>query len=237
MKIRINILLLFAVLLGFCTGKEVRLFNEDLMKYCGSVEAEFNHIPDSSKMKLIEAGKYIISRLEEGNEARISFVCEHNSRMSHLGQIWTRMATLYYEIENIESFSGGTTPTYVNHRILNALDHTGFKISETGMAGHGPKYLLDSGNPENAFEIFSKRYDHHMNPDTAYIAVSLCYNTEECCPISGGADLQLSMPYEDLQPWDNTPSESVRYDEQCRIIARDMFYMIDYVKKNKDPGI
>ena len=97
--------------------------------------------------------------------------------------------------------------------------------------GHGPKYHLDYGNETSGFEIFSKRYDHPLNPDTNYLAITLCYNPEECCPITGG-DLQLTIPYKDMQPFDNTPQEEQKYDEQCRQVARDMFYMIDYVKKN-----
>ena len=221
----------FLILMG-CDYKDILPFNDELTSYCRSLPDEFVNVPDSTGKNLREAGTYIIDQLNNGQLTSISFVCEHNSRKSHLGQIWTEMATLYYGIDNVKCYSGGTTPTHVNQRIIKALENTGFHISEKGIAGNGPKYHLGFGRPSQGFEIFSKRYDHPMNPDTNYMAISLCYNPEECCPISYGADQQLTIPYEDLQPFDNTPLETDMYDRQCRQIARDMFFMMDFVKNN-----
>jgi hypothetical protein len=75
-----------------------------------------------------------------------------------------------------------------------------------------------------------------MNPDTNYLAITLCLNPEECCPITHGAQEQLTIPCEDLQPYDSTPLESAMYDEQCRIVARDMFYLMNFVKAGTQPG-
>ena len=229
------ILVCFTICIA-CNRSNNRPFNETLTSYCETLNEEFIHIPDSTRKKLEEAGTYFINRLNNGQETSVSFVCEHNSRKSHLGHIWSTMATQYYELDNVKCYSGGTTPTYVNQRIINALKNTGFQISEKGIAGHGPKYFLESGNSSRGFEIFSKRFDHPMNPDTNYLAISLCFNPEECCPIAYGSDMQLTIPYEDLQPFDNTPLEPAKYDEQCRIVARDMFYMMDFVKINMNPG-
>jgi hypothetical protein len=237
MKIKI-LPILFGFLIAYsCVNRDPGPFNPDLMSYCSSLPDEFINVPDSTEEKLKEAGTYIINRLNNGQVTSISFVCEHNSRKSHLGQIWTLMATQYYQLDNVKCYSGGTTPTYVNLRIIKALENTGFKISEKGIAGKGPLYYLDYGKSSRGFEIFSKRYDHPMNPDTNYLAISLCYNPEECCPISFGADKQLTIPYEDLQTYDNTSLESAKYDEQCRSVARDMFYMMDFVKTNTHLGL
>jgi len=227
----VPILVCFAVCIA-CNNNDTSPFNAALTSYTESLKDEFINVPDSTQEKLKDAGTYIINRLNNGQVTSISFVCEHNSRKSHLGQIWTTLAAQYYHLDNVKCYSGGTTPTYVNQRIINALENTGFQISEKGIAGHGPKYFLDYGKPSLGFEIFSKRYDHPMNPDTNYLAISLCLNPDECCPISYGSDKQLSIPYEDLQPFDNSSLESAKYDEQCRIVARDMFYMMDFVTSN-----
>ena len=229
--------LLYTPVLGLmlclsCNQGEKMAFNPELESYCLTLSNEFGDVPDSTGKMLKEAGEYILEKLNDGQETNISFVCEHNSRKSHMGHVWTRMALLHYGIDNVKCYSGGTTPTYVNERIITALGNAGFRISEREIVGHGPKYHLDYGLNAGGFEIFSKRYDHPMNPDTNYLAITLCYNPEECCPITGG-DIQLTIPYEDMQPFDNTPQEEEKYDEQCRHIARDMFYMIDYVKNNR----
>jgi arsenate reductase len=237
MKKNAILVLVCYLLCHSCSNRDTIPFNHALMSYCESLPAEFANVPDSTGKMLREAGTYIIDHLDSGRETSISFVCEHNSRKSHLGQIWTQMAIQYYGIDSVKCYSGGTSPTYVNQRIIKALENAGFQISEKGIAGNGPKYYLDFGKPSGGFEIFSKRYDHPMNPDTNYMAITLCYNPEECCPITGGADEQLTIPYEDLQPYDNTPLETARYDEQCRNVARDMFYMMDFVKNNRDHGL
>jgi arsenate reductase len=226
----------FASVLGLiicisCNNRSAPTFSPDLEAYCQTLSGEFAEVPDSTGKRLREAGNYIINRGKDGLDINISFVCEHNSRKSHMGHVWTQMAVQYYGMENISCYSGGTTPTYVNERIITALGNAGFRISERGIAGYGPKYHLDYGNEAQGIEIFSKRYDHQMNPDTNYLAITLCYNPEECCPITGG-DLQLTIPYEDMQPFDSTPQEEEMYDKQCRQIARDMFYMIGYVNEN-----
>ena len=212
-----------------CDTKNSKPFSPDLMSYCQSLPHEFVNILNSTEMMLKKAGNYIISQLDNGRDASICFVCQHNSRKSHLGQIWTQMACLYYGINNVNCYSGGTTPTYVNSRIIKALNNTGFRISRNDDIIDRPKYYLNFGNPSIDFELFSKRYDHQMNTNANYIAISLCNNPEECCPITYGADEQLIIPYDDLQKYDNSSLESVKYDEQCRRIARDMFCMMKFV--------
>jgi len=215
-----------------CDSRNQKPFSSDLMSYCQSLPNEFISVPDSTRKTLIKAGEYIITQLNNWESAKICFVCQHNSRKSHLGQVWTEIACLYYRFEDVNSYSGGITSTYVNWRIITALENTGFRISQNEDILGKPIYYLDYGDPSVNIELFSKRYNHPGNPDTNYLAISLCNNPEECCPISLGADEQLTIPYDDLQEFDNTTLESMKYDEQCRIIARDMFFMMDYVNQN-----
>jgi hypothetical protein len=39
------------------------------------------------------------------------------------------------------------------------------------------------------------------------------------------------MPYDDPKYFDGTPSQNQKYDERCREIAREMFFIMDHVKQ------
>jgi hypothetical protein len=46
-----------------------------------------------------------------------------------------------------------------------------------------------------------------------------------------GAELRIGLPYQDPKEFDNSPLKEVKYDERCRQIAREMFYILDFVSK------
>ena len=72
-----------------------------------------------------------------------------------------------------------------------------------------------------------------MNPNANYIAISLCNNPEECCPITYGADEQLTIPYDDLQKYDNSSLESVKdYNHMLMDSCRSMLIAIPCTAEN-----
>ena len=48
------------------------------------------------------------------------FICTHNSRRSHMGQLWAQVAAFYYGIEHVYCYSGGTEATAFNPRSVKA---------------------------------------------------------------------------------------------------------------------
>ncbi|MFN0047703.1 MAG: hypothetical protein ACKVOU_01120 [Cytophagales bacterium] len=59
----------------------------------------------------------------------------------------------------------------------------------------------------------------------------VCSEADKSCPMVEGATGRFSLPYDDPKYYDNTPSEQQKYDERCKQIATEMFFMFDYVKK------
>ena len=45
-----------------------------------------------------------------------------------------------------------------------------------------------------------------------------------------GADFRMALPFEDPKKFDNTPVERDQYDERCRQIARECFYIMSQVR-------
>jgi hypothetical protein len=58
----------------------------------------------------------------------------------------------------------------------------------------------------------------------------VCAEANESCPIVPGADFRLGLPYQDPKAFDNTPQQNEKYDERCRQIAREMFYVFSQIK-------
>ena len=59
----------------------------------------------------------------------------------------------------------------------------------------------------------------------------VCSEADKSCPSVDGAELRIPLAYDDPKYYDNTPSQEQKYDERCQQIAREMFFMMDYVKQ------
>lgn len=202
--------------------------NPKLTQYCNTLPAEFENISAERKASLEEIGDYILQK--QGDSVNLIFICTHNSRRSHFGQIWAFTAAQYYGLKNIETFSGGTEATAFHPNAVAALERAGFHFTKQG-SDENPKYLAFMSNDESESLMFSKKYDDAQNPSENFCAIMVCTQADEACPFIPGAETRFSLPYDDPKAFDQTPAESQKYDERCREIARDIFYLMEYVRK------
>ena len=171
--------------------------------------------------------RYIFNKISRGETAALNFICTHNSRRSHLGQIWLQMAAAYYEIDLVNAYSGGTEETAFNPRAVAALQRAGFAV-EVGI-GANPKCKVSSDLGSLYLVSFSKKYDHLENPKKDFCTVMTCSEADEACPVIFGADLRVKLLYEDPKSADGTDHERTTYDERCFQIATEMFYVMKQV--------
>jgi arsenate reductase len=205
--------------------------NTELEKYCSTLESEFDQISDERKKSLEQLSEYISSKIKNGDSCNLTFICTHNSRRSHFGQIWAQTAAYWYNIENIKTYSGGTESTAFNKRSVAALSRAGFEIENKGKGKEkNPKYFVTQGENFHINSMFSKKYDHPVNPDKNFAAVMVCSDADENCPFVPGAEKRFSITYEDPKAFDDTDKEKEMYDERCRQIAREMFYVFKNVR-------
>lgn len=203
---------------------------ETLRPYVAGVAGEFGGISVGRKAVLDEAAAFVASGLKEGGEARLTFICTHNSRRSHLAQVWAQVAARYYGIEGVRTFSGGTEATACNIRTVRALRRAGLSVADlTG--GDNPVYLVQYAEGAPAIRAFSKVYDAEGNPKEGFAAMMCCDHADEACPLVRGASGRFSVHYVDPKKGDGTPGEGAGYDERCRQIAGEMFYLMSRVKK------
>lgn len=195
-----------------------------LDKYVAEVVNQSNLINTERKIILDEFSEIIIKELKTRSECNLTFICTHNSRRSQFCQVWARVAADYFNINNINCYSGGTEVTAFNHRAVQALLRVGFEISQTHDE-QNPFYKISYSGDKNPAECFSKVYNDKYNPQKDYIAVMTCSHADENCPVVFGALERVAVRYTDPKEFDDTASEAIKYDEKSKEIAAEMFYV------------
>jgi hypothetical protein len=209
---------------------KTRKLYKKLTQYCATLPEEFSRISAERRQKLEELGDYIAEKSQAGQALTFNVICTHNSRRSHIGQLWMLAAAAWYGIENVNAFSGGTEATAFNERAVAALKRAGFKIERLNAVTNAT-YQASYGSSFAPKAMFSKKYDDAVNPRKNFAAVMVCSEADASCPIVPGAEERFSLPYEDPKYFDNTASEKEKYDETCRLIGREIFYTMSYAKQ------
>jgi arsenate reductase len=217
--------------LGFTDKKKMELL-ANLQSYCATLPTEFNQISEERKLELLEISDFVTEKRSAHLAANLNFVCTSNSRRSHLAQIWAQTASMFYGIDSVWTFSGGTEETRVHKNTIAALGRSGMEVVSNQQSDN-PIWLVTIGKG-NSWAIFSKKYDHATNPKTGFGAVMVCSEADKSCPSVPGADFRLGLPYEDPKLFDKTDLQDKKYDERCRQIAREMFFVMKMAKKKLD---
>lgn len=181
--------------------------------------------PPAERRALLDPlAEYISKKQAAGEVVRLIFICTHNSRRSHFGQVWAQVAAQHFGIAPVECYSGGTETTACNPRTVAALERAGIRAKQiTG--GENPVFLLQYADGVNPMAAFSKVYDQAPNPTEGFAAVMTCSQAEENCPYVPGAEKRFSITYNDPKNADGTPEEEAEYDARCRQVAAEMAYV------------
>lgn len=196
-----------------------------------AANADVASVPEERRAQLDRIAAHVAARRDAGKRVRLLFICTHNSRRSHMGQLWAAAAAHYFGIEEVETFSGGTEATAFNPRAVSALQRAGFSIEARGDVEDNPKYSVSLGEELPAQEAYSKRYMDPPNPTEGFVAVMTCSDADKACPFVAGSDLRIALPYVDPKVSDGTPEEAATYDERSRQIAREMVYLFSRVSQ------
>lgn len=207
-----------------------KLLNESLEAYVTNAEKDFSKIPQERKDELEKIAAFILARVKSGEPIQLTYICTHNSRRSHFGQIWGATAAAYYNIPHVNTFSGGTEATAFNERAVAACKRVGFEIKKL-TEGKNPVYEVKYAPNAEPIKLFSKLFMDQSNPQNGFCAVLTCSQADEACPVVKGASLRVSVPYEDPKMYDGQSNETDKYDERCKQIATETLYVFSQVKK------
>ncbi len=172
----------------------------------------------------------ISNELQKFGEAKLLFVCTHNSRRSQFAQAWAHVLADQWNLP-IQSASAGTEVTACNERTVAALERSGFK-SRVEKEGSNPHYEMQYGEG-TTFELYSKIYTDAFQPEERIIAVMTCAHAEANCPMIPGAVHRIPMPYEDPKAKDDTPEETSAYDATCAQIRNDLHAVFSRINITK----
>lgn len=191
---------------------------------------EFEEIGEDHREVLEKVSAYVQSQIRLGKPINLTFICTHNSRRSHMSQIWAQTAAAYYGVPNVIAYSGGTESTAFNPRAVAAMRRSGFKVEKT-TEGENPIYHVRYSDERPAMTNFSKVYSSAPNPTKDFCAVMTCSSADRSCPVVRGASLRIAVPFIDPKAFDDTDQEAAKYDERCRQICREMLYIFSRVEK------
>lgn len=201
---------------------------QNLQTHCDQLTLQFEAIDSERKLLLAKLADYIQEKVNAKAPINLVYVCTHNSRRSHFGQVWAAVAANYYSIPKLSTFSGGTEATAFNENAIHALEKTGFEISELS-TGTNPHYRVNFG--ENLYTTcFSKVYDDAVNPSSNFAAIMTCSDAEENCPFIPGVELRIGTTYDDPKAFDNTPNQTEKYLERSNQIARECLYVFSLIQ-------
>lgn len=203
-------------------------FYPELQQYLDQRAGEFDQIPAERKALLKQLGEYVDKTQKSGEPVRLTFICTHNSRRSHMSQLAAAVAARYYGVDGVETFSGGTEATAFNPRALAAVRRAGFQIDEVEESKN-PRFPVRYNAKDDALVCFSKVYSNPPNPREKYCAVMTCSQADKSCPVVIGSSLRLPIPYDDPKMSDGTPEEAKTYDVRLAQITREMLYAFSTV--------
>ena len=171
---------------------------------------------------------YIKLKASKGEPILLHFICTHNSRRSHLAQVWAQTMIVYFNAPNISCFSGGTEATAVYPMVVQTLEDVGFQISKESSA-ENPVYQITYSTDEAPVHAFSKKYDDNANPKSGFAAIMTCSQADTGCPFVTGSEGRISIMYKDPKISDGSPQQKTIYLERSEQIATEMKYVFSKI--------
>lgn len=172
---------------------------------------------------------FIQGKANSQQEIRLNLICTHNSRRSHLSQVWAQTAAAHYRIKNVFCYSGGTEATAMFPMAAQTLAKQGFQI-KTIAEGSNPVYAIKYAANAHPVIGFSKTFDDDFNPQSEFAAILTCSSADKGCPFIAGAEVRIPITFEDPKAFDNTPQQAEKYEERSLQIATELFYVFSQIK-------
>ncbi|MGV3459005.1 MAG: protein-tyrosine-phosphatase [Flavobacterium sp.] len=195
-----------------------------------SVNFNFTTISGERKEILQPLVDFIQAKADANQDIRLNLICTHNSRRSHLAQIWAQAAAHNYDIPKVTCYSGGTEATAMYPKVAETLTQAGFKIQILA-SGSNPVYAVKYAEDEHPVIAFSKTYYDDFNPEGGFAAIMTCSQADGGCPFISGAEKRIAITYDDPKAFDGTAQQDEKYRERSIQIATEMFYVFSNIKK------
>lgn len=201
----------------------------NLLSVCDQLASEVDLIPQDRKSLLLKLTKYLHQSYSKSHIPKLTSICTHNSRRSHILQLWVAIAADYYNLPKIDTYSGGTEATAFNPSAVQALERIGLEISAPDNTLN-PIYNVRWNAEMPPYQAFSKHYADPPNPSSGFAAILVCTQADESCPTVFGSAFRLALPYDDPKAFDGTPQAPLKYDERVLQIGREILFSLSQIQ-------
>lgn len=174
---------------------------------------------------------YIQTKLAQDQVVNLHFICTHNSRRSHLSQVWAQTMAHHFQLKQVFCYSGGTESTALFPMVAETLKKSGFQITPLS-EGRNPIYSIKYAANVHPIIGFSKRLEDAFNPKSDFAAIMTCDSANEACPFVPGSEIRIPITYADPKAFDDTPQQAEKYGERSLQIATEMFYVFSQIGSN-----
>ena len=202
--------------------------NQKIKKVISELKTDV--ITEERKLVLQPLINFVQDKVDANKTANINFICTHNSRRSHLSQIWAQTMASNFNISNVTTYSGGTEATAMFPKVGETLIKQGFEIQKIADVNN-PIYAIKFDDNSHPIIAFSKKYDNEFNPVSEFAAIMTCSHADGNCPFIAGAEKRIPITYEDPKLFDNTEQQAEKYEERSLQIATEMLYIFSQIKK------
>ncbi|MBO3100067.1 arsenate-mycothiol transferase ArsC [Gelidibacter pelagius] len=174
---------------------------------------------------------YIQAKVDQNQVVNLHFICTHNSRRSHLSQVWAQTMAHHFKLKNVYCYSGGTDSTALFPMVAETLRKSGFQIDKLSK-GKNPIYNIKYAANAHPIIGFSKRLEDDFNPTSEFAAIMTCDSANEACPFVPGSEARIPITYADPKAFDDTPQQAEKYQERSLQIATELFYVFSQIGSN-----
>ncbi len=182
------------------------------------------NISQTRKEVLLPFINFIKEKQAKSETINLNFICTHNSRRSHLSQIWAQSMAHYFGVHNVYCYSAGTEATAIFSQVIETLQTQGFGITALSQAPN-PVIAVKFDTDAAPVVAFSKSLEHNFNPGSNFAAIMTCDHADKNCPIMPGALARIPVNYTDPKASDGTPQMAQKYLEKSLEIAQEMWWV------------
>lgn len=199
-----------------------------IQKKIHELTCRYNGITEDRKVILQQLAKCIQDAIATYNRADLLYVCTHNARRSHFGQVAGALATTFYGIDQVFTYSAGTETTQVHEQTIKAIEALGCIVSKIDQTAN-PKYQINFDG-QSLITCYSKTIYDELLPKQPYIALMTCADADQNCPFLPLATTRIALPYADPKISDGTGNEAFTYTASFEEILTESLYVFAQLK-------
>ncbi|WP_447950718.1 arsenate-mycothiol transferase ArsC [Chryseobacterium koreense] len=185
-------------------------------------------VSDERKQILKPLVDFIQNKQELNEMINLNFICTHNSRRSHLSQIWAQTMAEFFGVKNVFCYSGGTEATAMFPKVAETLLKQGLEIEKLS-ENENPVYAVKYAENAHPVICFSKKYDDPFNPVSGFAAIMTCSNADQGCPFIAGAEKRIAVRFDDPKSSDGTSEMDEIYFKRSLEIASEMYFVFSRI--------